>query len=103
MSVLRALLASRDETHLCSVWNSHQCHSNSEGTPSNFKNCLFPLTKEQVAIVHEIKEAIGDEKLIAFISEKFDAHCKVRAEVPWERVPKRGKAGQSDTSEHSRE
>ena len=34
--MLRALLASQDETHLCSVRNSHQRHSNSEGTP-NFK------------------------------------------------------------------
>jgi len=29
--------------------------------------------------------------------------CKVRAEVLWERVPKRGKAGRSDTSERSQE
>jgi len=27
--------------------------------------------------------------------------CKVCAKVPWERVLKRGKAGQSDTSERS--
>jgi len=27
--------------------------------------------------------------------------CKVRAEVPWERVLKRGKVGQVDTLEHS--
>jgi len=30
-------------------------------------------------------------------------YCKVHAEVPRKRVPKRGKAGQSDTSERSRE
>ena len=30
-------------------------------------------------------------------------YCKVRAEVPQEQVLKRGKAGQSDTSECSRE
>jgi len=44
-------------------------------SPENYglKNCLFPLTEEQVAIVREIKEAMGGEKLIAFVSEEFDA------------------------------
>jgi len=31
----------------------------------------------------------------------LDGKCKVRAEVPWERVPKRGKVGQRGTSECS--
>jgi len=30
-------------------------------------------------------------------------YCEVRAEVPWERVPKHGKAGQTHTSERSQE
>jgi len=42
----------------------------------DLKNCLLPLTDEQLAIVQEIMEAMGGEKLIAFVSDKFDAHAE---------------------------
>ncbi len=40
------------------------------------KSCLLPLTDEQVAIVGEIMEAMGGEKLIAFVSDDFDARAE---------------------------
>ena len=43
------------------------------------------------------------EHLCARFGKCEGGGCKVRAEVPRERVLKHGKAGQSDTSEHSQE
>ena len=35
------------------------------------RDCLLPLSPEQLKIVEELKEAMGGEKLLEFVSEEF--------------------------------
>ena len=40
------------------------------------RDCLLPLSPEQLETVEELKEAMGGEKLLAFVSEEFSERAR---------------------------